>query len=443
MSTQTLTPKQDMEAKLARAGEIAKQAEDEERDFTDAERVEVKQLVDDAYAIRAKLEADKRKRDRVDADAALVEQLKALSVPISKEEAEALNDAALKGGSPTQPNNDGGSIADRFLKSEPWQQFVKAHPGGRIGREGRVSVSPVDFGSSSNLFGSKAVIGSTTAWRPTPMDIGLQLFPWGRELTIRDVITTGQTTSDAVEYARQLTITNAAAPVPESTTDAVDATPTLAEGYKPQSALTFEKVTTVVVTIAHWLAATKRTLSDVGQIRTLIDSFLRFGLEEELEDQIVSGDGTGENFDGILTVTGTQAQAFSTNPIETIRKALTKVRTVGRARPTAVALNPADDEALDLAKDTTNRYYGAGPFGTGPSTIWGYPRIVTEAVPAGTAIVADWRFAALWDREQTTISVTDSHADFFIRNLVAILAEMRAAFGVIRPSAFVIADLTA
>jgi HK97 family phage major capsid protein len=51
--------------------------------------------------------------------------------------------------------------------------------------------------------------------------------------------------------------------------------------------------------------------------------------------------------------------------------------------------------------------------------------------------------AVLWDREQAAVQVSDSHADFFVRNLVAILAEMRAAFGVIRPKAFVVIDLTA
>lgn len=38
--------------------------------------------------------------------------------------------------------------------------------------------------------------------------------------------------------------------------------------------------------------------------------------------------------------------------------------------------------------------------------------------------------------------MTDSHLDFFVRNLVAILAEMRAAFGVVQPNAFVEIDLT-
>ena len=76
-------------------------------------------------------------------------------------------------------------------------------------------------------------------------------------------------------------------------------------------------------------------------------------------------------------------------------------------------------------------------------TLWGLPRVECEAVPAGTGIVGNFRMAVLWDREASSIMASDSHADFFIRNLVAILAEMRAAFGIIRPSAFVVIDLTA
>jgi hypothetical protein len=61
----------------------------------------------------------------------------------------------------------------------------------------------------------------------------------------------------------------------------------------------------------------------------------------------------------------------------------------------------------------------------------------------GVAVVADWRLAVLWDRMRVSISVSNQHSDFFIRNLIAILAEMRAAFGVLRPAAFIEVDLTA
>ena len=66
-----------------------------------------------------------------------------------------------------------------------------------------------------------------------------------------------------------------------------------------------------------------------------------------------------------------------------------------------------------------------------------------ETVDEGTGILADWRKAVVWDREQASIQVSDSHEDFFIRNMVAVLAECRMAFGVIRPSAFCQVDLTA
>ena len=56
--------------------------------------------------------------------------------------------------------------------------------------------------------------------------------------------------------------------------------------------------------------------------------------------------------------------------------------------------------------------------------------------------MGDFRTAVLWDREQAAVHVTDSHDDWFVKNIIAILAEMRAAFGVIRPAGFVSIDLT-
>jgi HK97 family phage major capsid protein len=100
-------------------------------------------------------------------------------------------------------------------------------------------------------------------------------------------------------------------------------------------------------------------------------------------------------------------------------------------------MNPVDDEAIDLTRDAQERFYGNGPFAMGPQTLWGLPRVVSEFVEEGTAWVADWSRAVIWDRQQSTISLTDSHADFFVRNLVAVLGERRLAFGVIRPPAFV------
>lgn len=272
-----------------------------------------------------------------------------------------------------------------------------------------------------------------------------------RTLTVRDLISVRRTGSDLVEYVVQTAHTNNAAPVAEATTAAGPSantttgviSPAAGAGVKPSGTWAFDIESTAVKTIAEWTPVTKRALADVSQLEDLINDELRADVAEAEETQVVSGNGSGENLTGILSTSGTQAQAWSTNIFDTIRKALTKVRTVGRATPTAIGLNPADVETIDLAKDGDSRYYGGGPFIGGPRTLWGYPIAESEAIPAGTGIVADWRKAVLWDREDVSVSFSDSHADFFIRNLVAILAEERVAFGVTRPSAFVIADLTA
>ncbi len=214
-------------------------------------------------------------------------------------------------------------------------------------------------------------------------------------------------------------------------------------GVKPESTLITELVSEPVKTIAHWIPATRRALSDAGQLRTLIDSFLRYGLEEELEDQILTGDGVGQNFTGVMNTTGTTTQAWDTNLLTTTRKARTKVRVTGRATPTGYVMHPNDWEDLDLLQDNEARYYFGGPSILGTPRLWGLPVIESEGMTEGFAICADWRLLVLWDREVANILMSDSHSDFFIRNMIAVLAELRAALGCLRPAAFVETDLTA
>jgi len=343
----------------------------------------------------------------------------------------------------------GKSLGQQFTDSAEYKGLLAQAPNGAFGKQQRVQSEMVGFKSlvtgGSDTSGGALV---TNDWRG--LQVGADAFQ--RPLRIRDVVTNGTTTSDTVEYVRVTSVTNNAAPVAEATSAAAPTAPEAAGalvnvaggGYKPESGIALAKITTPVKTIAHWMPVTKRALSDAAQIRTLIDAFLRYGLEEELEDQIVQGDNTGENFEGIATVSGVQAQAWDTDALTTSRKAKTKVRTVGRSVANAYLLNPADLETIDLLQDNEARYYFGGPSGSGSAgTLWGIPVIETEAVPAGTGYVGDFRKAILWDREQATIQMTDSHLDFFVRNLVAILAEMRAAFGVLQPNAFVEIDLTA
>lgn len=258
-----------------------------------------------------------------------------------------------------------------------------------------------------------------------------------RPLTLRDLITIGETGSDTVEYVRITGVTNNAAETAEATaTD--DGT-----GAKPESAMATLRITETVKTVAHWVPVTNRALADAPQLRTYLDSFLRYGIDERLETKMINGNGVGDNFTGILNVSGTTAQAWDTNILTTTRKARTKVRVTGRAVPTAYVMNPLDWETIELTQDNEARFYYQGPAMLAQPKLWGLPVVECEGIAQGQAIVADFKLAILWDRMETMIAMSNQHSDFFVRNLVAILAEMRAAFGVIRPKAFVIADLTA
>lgn len=424
-----------------KAREIAAKCEAESRDFTADEAAQLREHM--AKATTAKAEIEKLKGNEQ-----LRQSLAELGDDIALN-AKTDDDGTRRTAAGFQLPSRQKSVGQQFVESPEYGALVGEARGGQFGAKQRVQ---------SGLAGFKSLVtgaSDTSAGAfVVPDQLGLQvgLDAFQRPLRLRQLVTQGTTTSDSVEYVRLTSFTNAAAPVAEATTaagptapgSAGPLVPAVGGGYKPESALAAQKVTAAVKTIAHWMPITKRAVSDAAQVVTLIDAFLRYGLEEELEDQMITGDGTGENFEGLANVSGVQAQAYDTNLFTTLRKAKTKVRTVGRSIPNGVLLNPADLETLDLLQDNENRYYFGGPAGGGSAqSVWGMPIVETEAVPTGTAYVGDFRKCILWDREQATIQMTDSHLDFFVRNLVVILAEMRCAFGVIQPTAFVEVDLTA
>lgn len=337
----------------------------------------------------------------------------------------------------TTAASKGRTFADLVLADAGMKQFLdRMVTGGQVARAqfGHSPRAALDgVGLKTLVTGASDTSGGAfvTTQRMPFVDLG-----W-RPFTIRDIITIGATTSDTVDFPRIVSRTNNAGTVAEATA-AGDGS-----GVKPESGMVAGIVTIPVKTIAHTLPASRRSLADAGVMRTLINSLLINGLEEEWEDQVIAGDGVGENVTGLLNYTGTTAQAYTTNLLTTLRQARTKVRTVGRAMPTAYLMNPNDWEDLDLLQDNEARYFFGGPSVLGSPRLWGLPVVESEAMTEGTAMVGDFRQVVWFDREMTQVFMSDSHADFFIRNLIMFLAELRGALGVWNPAALVEIDLTA
>lgn len=433
MSARITMLKQRAEAESKTAREVAEKAADENREMTDDERhiydTAMKSLHDVLDGIKA-----------VKADEAVMAQAKEFAATVGVAEKAEVRARAK-------------SLGLTVVDSPEFKSLLAGFPEGRIPVKSRVQSAPISvkslFTGASSTSAGAFVVNERT-------DIVEML---GRKpLTIRNLVANRRTTSDTVEFVQETSHTNNAAPVAEATSSAAPTLPALdgdplaagaslvnatGGGYKPEGAWAFAVTTAVVKTIAEWVPVTKRALADVAQLEGLINDELRADILEAEEDEILNGDGTGEHFTGINETSGIQTQAWATDLFTTLRKGVTKLRTVGRVNPTALVLNPADAELIDLAQDANDRYYYGGPQAIGQRTVWGVPVIESESQAAGTGLMGDFSKAVLWDREQTTVTMTDSHADFFIRNLVAVLAEERLAFGVTRPTAFVSLDLTA
>lgn len=423
-SNRIIMLKERAEAASKTARDIAQKAADENRDLTDDERHDYDGAMTQLKTVLEGIKVTKE-------DEAIIAKAKTFADSVGVTSTPDVR-TRIK------------SLGLTVVESAEFQAMRAGFPEGRIPAKARVNTAPIAvkavFTGASSTSAGAFVVNERT-------DIVEML---GRKaLTIRNLVSGRRTGSDAVEFVRETSHTNAAAVVAEATSAAGPTvvsgvlTNNAGGGYKPEGSWAFEVVTTNVKTIAEFVPVTKRALADVAQLEGLINDQLADDIAEAEEGQILNGNGSGENFTGINNTSGIQTQAFATDLFTTVRKGVTKLRTVGRVNPTALVLNPADAEAIDLTKDAENRYYYGGPQALGQRTLWGVPVVESESQAEGSALMGDFSKAVLWDREQTTVTMTDSHADFFVRNLVAILAEERLAFGVVRPTAFVTLDLTA
>lgn len=412
-----------MRLALKAARDICDLAEAEKRGFTGDERTQVASYLAEAAEHKAKI----KEAEGDDALRTALGDFSDMLVPQTKD---------VPGGKAGK----GQSLGDKFLASEDYLAwFKKIAPSGAIPESTRgIASPPVQFktlltGLSDDSGGAFVESDYT----------GIYEALGRRPLTLRNLISNRTTGSDLVSFVRQLTQMNAAANVPEANVTTYAGTTGQVSGLKPEGGFTFEPVTATVKTIAVWVPATKRALSDAAQIRGIINQELREDLEEHLEEELLNGDGSGEHFTGIFNTTNTLTQAWVTDILTTTRKAITNLWTNGRTAPTAWLMNPSDWETVDLLKDGTNSFYFGGPQRMGVKTLWGVPVVESQAVTQGVALLGNFQKAVIWDREQSSVQVSDSHEDFFIRNMVAFLAEMRAAFAVIRPSAFVEVEMEA
>jgi HK97 family phage major capsid protein len=251
-----------------------------------------------------------------------------------------------------------------------------------------------------------------------------------RTLRIRDVLPFGTTSSNLVEYTRELAFTNNAAEAAEAAT-------------KAESALTFELVSAPVKTIAHWLKLSKQVMDDAPALASYVDTRLRYGVDLRIDQQLLNGNGSGQNIGG-LTKSG-NFTAFTPvsgdNAIDSINRAIYAVAAADY-NATAIILNPADWGAIERTKTTDDAYVFGSPQKLAP-TLWGLPVVATNTMTAGKFMVGAMDVAAqVWNRQGTTVEMSEADDTNFQKNLVTVRAEARLALAIYRPASIQYGNLT-
>jgi HK97 family phage major capsid protein len=323
--------------------------------------------------------------------------------------------------SPSHFGGGVGSFGEQFLKSETFNWLAKHRgqlPSGQwTSPSSELAATVLD--STGNSGGDLIVTQYVPGVSPLPQ----------RPLVVAALFAQGQTDSASVTYMKETTFTNAAAAVGEG-------------AVKPESTMIFDQVVDLVVKLAHWLPVTDEMLEDVQQIASYIDTRLRLGLNLAEEVQLLSGSGVAPNMTGLLNRSGLATPVVRSGSTTNSDAILTQISTVEYATALPVdgiIMNPLNWLTILLAKDGDGNYVGSGgPFASPRRpTLWGRNVALTSAIALGTALVGSFQGAAtLWHRGGVRVEVSNSHQDFFVRNLTAIRCEERLALSVYRAGAF-------
>jgi HK97 family phage major capsid protein len=317
------------------------------------------------------------------------------------------------------PSNRPQSLGAQFVADESYRRFIQS--GGHRRAGGWMSPA-VDL-HATTLTSDPASGGALIVPDVQPGIVTLNQ----RRVVVADLIAPGTTVSNLIQYMKEKTWTNAAAPVLEG-------------AAKPESALVFAAATAPVQKIAHWIPVTEEMLEDYAQTASIIDARLRSGLSLTEEDQILNGTGIAPELLGFLSLTGlaaTIAQGTDTL-IDAIFKQMTAIAVTALVMPDGFVINPADWASIQLSKNTQGNYLGTGPWAAPQAPLlWGIPAAPTPAIAQGTVLVGGFRSSSqLFRRGGVRVEASNSHQDFFTKNLVAIRAEERLALAVYREGAF-------
>lgn len=194
--------------------------------------------------------------------------------------------------------------------------------------------------------------------------------------------------------------------------------------------------------IAGYVKISRQMLDDVPAMTSFLQSRL---LEKYLvaEDaQLLSGNGTAPNLQGLTGV----ASAFSgaaTVDVEQLVQAIAQVE-ASNYSATGILINPTDWANIINTKNTNSAYSLPGSTVVttdGQLSIAGIPVFKSTAIAADKFLVGDWAMGAqIMQRDGISVQFSEFDGNNFVENMITVRVEARIAFPIYYAGAFVYGD---
>ncbi len=205
----------------------------------------------------------------------------------------------------------------------------------------------------------------------------------------------------------------------------------IAEGdAKTQLSVKYVEKTQEVQKVAVFGKVTTEMMADTPQLISYIQNNLLKRVAIATENQLLTGDGTGENLKGLKTFAtafsaGSLANSVATANEWDVLEAIALQCEVAFGTPTAVFVHPSTLAKMKLVKDTTGvPVWKSYADNAGNITYAGMRVIGTTAVTAGEFIGGDTTVANVLFREGLTVQIGLDGSDF-TNNKKTILVEQR------------------
>jgi HK97 family phage major capsid protein len=254
-----------------------------------------------------------------------------------------------------------------------------------------------------------------------------------RVFTIEDLLTSIPTTSNAIDWVRENVFTNAAAET--------------AEGIRiPQSSITFSPGTMPVQNVTHFIKISRQLAMDNAALAAYINRRMVYGVNLRAENQLVAGNGTAPNLNGLTNAGNFTAHGYSAAALTALGLSPTnRFDLVGKMMgdcaladypADVVILNTGDWWTMRLTKDGQGRYLLGDPGSAVVPSLFGRPVVASNAMTAANVWVGSLSQAAtLHNREGIVVDLSDSDENNFQLGLVSIRAMRRMALTVEKPAA--------